>query len=126
MSSKTSPSGSFMKAMLMAKQRPVGSRVPARVSADVDDHASAHLALDDFARDIHDVVEGNMRGHGGELRLVEFLREAAPGLDALRLRALDALDAEQRHSAQDEGRDAGRQVHALREAAGGDRAVVFG
>ncbi len=37
-----------------------------------------------------------------------------------------AVDAEKRDAAQDERRDGGRQIHALRKTAGGDRAAVFG
>ncbi len=37
----------------------------------------------------------------------------------------DRIDAEQRHAAQDERHDGRRQVEALRQSAGGDRAVVL-
>ena len=40
------------------------------------------------------------------------------------LRGHAEFDAEERHAAQDEGRDRGRQVHAAGEPAGGDRAAV--
>ena len=52
-------------------------------------------------------------------------RQPRPGLDAAGHRTHDAVDAQKRHAAQDERRDGRRQVHALREAAGGDGARVF-
>ena len=57
---------------------------------------------------------------------VQVLRQPCPGLLAQRLGRHHAVDARERDAAQDEGRHAGRQVHALRQAAGGDRAAVFG
>jgi hypothetical protein len=40
------------------------------------------------------------------------------------LRALHAFHAKQRHTAQDEGHDCGRQIHALRKTAGGNGAEI--
>ena len=48
--------------------------------ADVDDNASAHLALDDVARGVHDIVERNMRRHRRELGLCRVLSRAGATL----------------------------------------------
>ena len=49
---------------------------------------------------------------------------AAPGLEAPRHRALDAVDADQRDAAEDERRDRRREVHPAGVAARGDGAAV--
>ena len=64
--------------------------------------------------------------HRRELVAVEIERQAPPGLEPPRRRALDAVDPEERDAAQDERRDRRGQVHAAREPAGGDRAAVAG
>ncbi len=63
-----------------------------------------------------------MGRHRRQFAGVEFAREPPPCRDATRLCAHHAVDAQQRHAAQNERRDARRQIHALREAAGCHRA----
>ncbi len=64
------------------------------------------------------------RGHGGELRSVEIVGEPFPGFLSARQRTHRRVDPDQRHAAQDEGRDRGRQVHSAGEPACGNRAAV--
>ena len=60
------------------------------------------------------------------LRGIEIPGEPGPGFQPALAGGRDAVDAEQRHAAQDEGRDGRRQVHALRQPAGRDRAQRLG
>ena len=58
--------------------------------------------------------------------MVEIVDDALPGFDAQRFRRHHGIDAEQRNAAQNERRNRGRQIHALREAASGHRAAILG
>jgi hypothetical protein len=87
---------------------------------------TAHLAVEQSAAGLDDILERDRRRHRRQLLTVEIARETLPRFQPARLRAHHRIDAEQRDAAQDEGRDRGRQVHALRQAAGGDSAAVFG
>ncbi len=66
-----------------------------------------------------------MAGEAIELGKNEVEAEPAPGLAAPLHRAHDRIDADELHGPQNERRNRGRQIHALRQAAGGNRAAIL-
>src|SRR5579872_1441093 len=93
-------------------------------SGDRHHQPPAGLTLEDAGAGVEHLREWNAPGHGRELVAVEIEREAPPGFEPARRRAMDAVDPEERDAAQDEGRDRRGQVHAPREPARRDRAAV--
>ncbi len=63
--------------------------------------------------------------HGCKLIAVKIAGEPRPGFEPFRLGRHYRINPGQRNAAKDEGRDACRQVHALRQSAGRDRAAIF-
>ena len=88
--------------------------------------AAAHFALKDFRRKLQHILPRPGLSHRGKFLGVKVLSKPRPGLKPLRFRRHARIDANKGHATQDEGRDAGSQVHALRQAAGRDRAAIFG
>src|ERR1700733_11647833 len=90
----------------------------------IDDDTTADLAGDDLLRSCGDLAETDDLADALESRGVEVPCEAIPGGLTQLARRHDAVDAEERHAAQNEGRDARGKVHALSESARGDESAI--
>ncbi len=92
----------------------------------IDHDPAAHLAVEQVGGGGDGFTETDFAGDGVEPGEVEVAPEALPRLRAHRRRRHDAVDAVQGDATQDERRDAGREVHALGQSAGGDGAPILG
>src|SRR5262245_32811938 len=91
----------------------------------VYDDPPANLPRNDVRGGLERVGESDDGADALELSDVEVARETLPrGLTHF-ARRHHAVDAEQRHAAQDERCDARRKIHALRETARGDETAVL-
>ena len=85
-----------------------------RVAIDGDNQAPADGALEYFRGGVNCFGKTDFVRQKIELARIKIAREAVPGLDAVGHRTVDAVDACERYAPQNERRDGGGEIEALR------------
>src|SRR5262245_30647657 len=111
-----------LEAAKTSERRPLTTRSPAL--PDFDHDPPAYPSLDDLPAGVHDAGQIDLAGHAGEFVSIEIGCQSPPGLASPFQGAHHGIDADERHSAQNEWRNCGRKIHSAGQPAGGDRAAI--
>ena len=114
------------------KRRPVRIKLtapdvyrPVASAIDIDDDPAADFSIQDIRSSIDCLTKADLRGDGVQRCTGRGLGLTGPRRPDERCRRHNTVNAEKRNAAQDEGRNRSMKIHALGQAAGGNRTTVF-
>src|SRR5262245_39226937 len=106
----------------MERRRPLATRSPPL--PDFDYNSTAYPSFDDLPAGVHNAGEIDLAGHTGEFAGIEIRCQSPPSLASPVQRTHHGIDADERHSAQNEWRNRRRKIHSAGQPTGGDRAAI--